>query len=284
MYALRFSKTYGFGIMEKNNLKQVIEDKFYADEKMFCVADGVTRDFMDGTPINYPSTKEEAEEIIKKYPNPSGSAKAAEICVQDIVSYLKRKDAKSGRFSEAVEIANKDIEKINQGRKLNYTSEDNYCCAAVGGVISNDNLRCFSIGDSGIKVLDANYNLIFDSVAYLKNDSDLFVKLGKKAFNRFFNWKKGWYRKYIRKYERNNVLLKDMGVNNIGVLTGEEKALDFLMTFNISLKNAKYILVFSDGCLESINSKEKLKKVIENPESIRETKPEKTLIIYEKTA
>ena len=124
--------------------------------------------------------------------------------------------------------------------------------------------------------------MIFDSVAYLKEDCGPFIKLGRRFFNKSFSWKKSWYRKYIRKYRRNNILLKELGVSNVGVLNGEDKALDFLMTFKVSLKNAKYILVFSDGCLDSINTKEKLRSVIANPESIRESTPEKTLIIYER--
>lgn len=282
MYSLIFSKTYGFGMMENNNLKQVIEDKFYADNKIFCIADGVTRDFVDGTLMKYPKTLEEAEEIIKKYPNPSGAAKAAELCVKDIVTYLKRQEVVSLSFSEAIEIANKDINELNRGRKLNYISEDNYCCVAVGGIIENDNLRCFSIGDSGIKVLDENYNVIFDSVSYQKGGHGLFEEIGRKIFPQLFDWRKNWYRRYHRKYNRNNLWLKIIGKNNVGVLNGEKKALKFLMTFKVSLKNAKYILAFSDGCLELIDSKEKMKKVIEKPECIKDAVTEKTLIIYEK--
>lgn len=284
MYSLRFSKTYGFGIMEKNNLKQVLEDKYYADDKMFCIADGVTRDFVDGTPIRYPETLEEAEEIIEKYPNPSGAAKAAEICVSDVIKYFKKSDEKVKNFNDAVDIANKDIKKINQGRKLNYTSEDEYCCTAVGGVISNDKLKCFSIGDSGIRVLDKDYNIIFDSLLYLKDDFSIFIKIGEKLLPKFFNSKNDWFRKYCRKYKRNNLWLKYTNRSNLGVLTGNDDALEFLMTYNISLKNAKYIIAFSDGALDYLNDKEQIKNVINNPESIKEAKEEKTLIIYEKVA
>jgi len=136
MYVLKFSKTYGFGIMEKNNIKQVLEDKFYADDNMFCIADGVTRDFIDGSSIEYPNTKEEAEEIIKKYPNPSGAAKAAEICVQNVVNHLKKNGMACKDFKNILEIANNEIKKLNEGRKINYTSEDEFCCVVVGGIIS----------------------------------------------------------------------------------------------------------------------------------------------------
>ena len=56
MYSLRYSKTYNFGIVENNSLKHVYEDKFIANSNMFCVADGVTRDFPDNTPLKYPKT------------------------------------------------------------------------------------------------------------------------------------------------------------------------------------------------------------------------------------
>ncbi len=277
MYSLRFSKTYGFGIMEKNKLQQVIEDRYYADDKIFCVADGVTRDYKDGTPLEYPQNIEDAKKIMKKYPNPSGAAKAAEICVADLVKCLKNKSVQKN-FKYAIGLANEDIKKINAGRKINYVAEDDYCCVAAGGLIENDQLFCFSIGDSGIKVLDDDCNIIFDSEAYLKDDADLLTRLMDKVFT----WKDNCYRKYIRKHLRNNVWLKNIGKCNVGVLDGSEEAVEFLITYQVSLKNAKYILAYSDGCSESLDTKEKLKEVIENPEKIKETIPEKTLIVYEK--
>lgn len=282
MYVLKFAKTYGFGIMEKNNLKQVIEDKFYADDEIFCIADGVTRDLSDGSLMKYPSTVEEAKELIEKYPNPSGAAKAAEVCVNSVVQYLKNNDLDSENFSSAIENANNNIRKINLGRTLNYTSEDEYCCTSVGGIISDEILKCFSIGDSGIKVIDKDFNVLFDSCLNIKAGGDPFLDFGKKIMPNMFSPKSTWYRKYCRKYKRNNLLLLYANRCNIGVLNGKKKSLKFVMEYNVSLKDAKYIIAFSDGCIEEMSNKDGIKKIIENPECLKETKSESTLIMYEK--
>ena len=76
--------------------------------------------------------------------------------------------------------------------------------------------------------------------------------------------------------------LKYTGRFNIGSLTGQNKALKFIDTFQIPLDNAKYILAFSDGCAELLETKEQIKNVINNPDSIKDSQCEKTLLIYEK--
>ena len=289
MYALKFSKTYDFGIMEKNGIQHVLEDKFYADNQLFCLADGITRDLVDGSSLEYPKTMEEVEKILRKYPNPSGAARAAKDCVNNVVTYLKEKVDSTGENSvesndlkKAVEYANSTISKINEGREINYTSEDEYACVSVGGVITEDALKCYFIGDSGIKVLDENYNVLFDTTKYQKESLDVFIKYGQKLFPNTFDWRNTFVRRHIRKVDRNNLTLLRMGKNNIGVLNGDEKALNFIYTFNVPLKHAKYIIAYSDGCVDLLKTREQLKKVILAPESIKEGFCEKTMIIYEK--
>ncbi len=287
MYALKFSKTYDFGIMEKNGIKHVLEDKYYADNSMFCVADGITRDFVDGTPMKYPENMEDVKTILEKYPNPSGAARAAKDCVNNVVTYLKEKmnaeeQIEREDLKKAVEYANFTIGKINEGREIDYLSEDEYACVSVGGVISEDRLTCYFIGDSGIKVLDKNYNTIFDTTLLQKNHPDFLIQYGQKLFPKTFNWRSTFVRKRIRKVDRNNLTLLRTGINNIGVLNGDEKALSFIYTYQIPLDKAKFIIAFSDGCEELLKTKEQIKRAIKNPESIREGFWEKTLIIYEK--
>lgn len=283
MYSLRYSKTYNFGIVENNSLKHVYEDKFIANSNMFCVADGVTRDFPDNTPLKYPKTVEEAEDMIARYPNPSGSAKAAQICVDTVISYFENQSViNSQTLKNAVKIANEKIKKLNEGRKINYLADDYYNCVAVGGVIEDEYLKCFVIGDSEIKVLDEDLNVIFDSGAHLNDDAGLLYDFIKILFPKKWNWKNNSCRRYIRKYVRNNRWLKAIGRNNIGSLTGEKKALNFLSTYEIPLKNAKYIFAFSDGCSPLLKTKTQIEEVLKNPDIIKNSTCEKTLVIYEK--
>ena len=102
MFNLKFAKTYDFAIMTKNNLDHVLEDYYIAEADAFCVADGITRDFKDGTTMSsYPTTKEEALKVIEKYPNPSGAAKAAKVCAETFISSLYS----SGRFLDNLSIS-----------------------------------------------------------------------------------------------------------------------------------------------------------------------------------
>ena len=287
MYALRFSKTYDFGIMEKNGIRHVLEDKFYADNQIFCLADGITRDFVDGSSMKYPETMEDVETILRKYPNPSGAARAAKDCVNNVVTYLQEKVNENKKIEgedlkKALEYANFTIGKINEGRQINYTSEDEYACVSVGGIIEKNMLKCYFIGDSGIKVLDENFNTIFDTTKYQKDSLDAFMKYGQKLFPKTFNWRNNFVRRYIRKNDRNNLKLLRSGTKNIGVLNGDEKAMNFIYTFNVPLEKAKYIIAFSDGCIDLLKTRKQMEDVILNPESIKEAFCEKTLIIYEK--
>lgn len=288
MYALKFSKTYDFGIMERNGIQHVLEDKFYADDQIFCVADGVTRDFVDGSQMKYPETMEDVKQILKKYPNPSGAARAAKDCVNNVVTYLKEKQKTNEPVEEedlkkAVEYANFTIGKINEGRKIDYLAEDKYSCVSVGGILNQEEIQAYVIGDCGMVLLNGQYQAVFDSMRETKDKPDFFIKFGEKYFPKEFNNSHPFYRKYIRKNVRNNLRLLHKGVNNVGILNGDGKAIDFIRYYHFPNNNIQYVLAFSDGCYELINSPEKAKSVIENPESIKEGPCEKTLIIYEKT-
>ena len=125
MYSLRFSKTYNFSIMENNCLNHVLEDKFIAENDMFCVADGVTRDFPDDSPLRYPKTLDEALHIINNYQNPSGAANAAQVCVDTVISYFKNiRCISQNALYRALKLANSKINDLKKDRKIHYLSED----------------------------------------------------------------------------------------------------------------------------------------------------------------
>ena len=285
MYNLKFASTYDFAVMRENNIKAVTEDYYAITRNLFCVADGVTRDLIDGTSLKYPSTKEEAQAVIEKYPNPSGATLASTICATSFIKYASS-IAKVSEDSvlEVLKKINSDIGEINKSRtNIDYVKEDLYGCVAVGGIITDDYLYCFSIGDCRIKLLDDNFNTTFDTENLNHNllpyeEPKEFIDLYKDEWK----WENPKYREYYRKNIRNNVQRFENGEYSFGVLTGEETALPFVKISKVSLTNVKYILAYSDGCEECLDSKEKIISIIANPEQIKNEAHEKTLLIFEK--
>ena len=165
MYELKFAKTYDFAIMIKNNISHVIEDAFVAEKDFFCVADGVTRERIDGKVFKYPETLEEAKDLVENYPNPSGSSKAANTCVDSFKEFVSNSDNISEKvLLDAAKYANKNIAELNRNMKIDYVQNDYFCCEAVGGVIVDNILYCFGIGDCSIQLLDDDYNVVFNTV------------------------------------------------------------------------------------------------------------------------
>lgn len=285
MYNLKFASTYDFAVMRENNIKAVTEDYYATTRNLFCVADGVTRDLIDGTSLKYPSTKEEAQAVIEKYPNPSGATLASTICATSFIKYASSIAKVSEDFVlEVLKKINSDIGEINKNRtNIDYVKEDLYGCVAVGGIITDDYLYCFSIGDCRIKLLDDNFNTTFDTENLNHNllpyeEPKEFIDLYKDEWK----WENPKYREYYRKNIRNNVQRFENGEYSFGVLTGEETALPFVKISKVPLTNVKYILAYSDGCEECLDSKEKIISIIANPEQIKNEAHEKTLLIFEK--
>ncbi len=285
MYNLKFASTYDFAVIRENNIKAVTEDYYATTRNLFCVADGVTRDLIDGTSLKYPSTKEEAQAVIEKYPNPSGATLASTICATSFIKYASSIDKVSeDSVLEVLKKINNDIGEINKSRtNIDYVKEDLYGCVAVGGIITDDYLYCFSIGDCRIKLLDDNFNTTFDTENLNHNllpyeEPKEFIDLYKDEWK----WENPKYREYYRKNIRNNVQRFENGEYSFGVLTGEETALPFVKISKVPLTNVKYILAYSDGCEECLDSKEKIISIIANPEQIKNEAHEKTLLIFEK--
>lgn len=285
MYKLKFANTYDFAIMRENNIPAVTEDFYAISRNIFCVADGVTRDLKDGNVFKYPTTKEKALDLIAKYPNPSGASLASKLCATSFLKYASMQNEVSEQnIIEIVRKINEKIWSINKTRtNIDYISEDLYGCVAVGGIITNDYLYCFSIGDCRIKLLDENFNILFDTVSLESTLAPYEVpeELAKK-YNSDCGWHNKECRAYYRKNVRNNAERLHDGKYSFGVLTGEASALNFVNVCKISLDNTKYILAYSDGCEDCLDTREKTISVIENPEQIKNEVHEKTLLIYEK--
>lgn len=167
MFKMVFSKLYDNVIFTKHGLKPVVEDYFKTNDNIFCVADGVTRDDINGNAVKYPDSEQEAIEWVKNYPNPSGAYESAKIICESFVeniNKLKEGEITKEDIEDCIKRANRNLKSINENRLIDYVKEDFYCCEAVGGIIKKNNLYCFSIGDCHITVLDSDFNTIFTTI------------------------------------------------------------------------------------------------------------------------
>lgn len=278
-FKLVFDKMYDISIFEKYGLKPVSEDYYKIKENCFCIADGVTRDTINGTPAKKPTNEQEAKEWIKEYPYPSGAYEAAKIIADsfiDEISKIEENEITEQKIKQAVIEANNKVAKINNKRKIDYVKEDYYCCVAVGGYITDDTLYAFSIGDCHISLFDEEYNLLFTTI----NNHKWFEDYEK---NHDFDWSDPNVRKLIRSEYRNNPTKKENGKDiTFGVLSGEKNAEYYIDTYKVDLKKVKYICAYSDGCENAFSSKEKVIELLKNPIILEKEQPERTLIIYEK--
>lgn len=273
---------YDNNIFERYNLKPVAEDYFLVKDNIFCVADGVTRDSVNGEVIPYPKNKEEVEFWVKVYPNPSGAYEAAKICADSFVKYVSecKNEINENTIMEIVKKTNQDIWKINKDRQIDYVTNDLFCCVAVGGKIVDNTLYCFSIGDCHITLLDENLGTKFTTInnhKQFENYLDMYCKENE------FDWSNPKYRIMVRRDYRNKPEVKynDKEVS-FGVLSGEKEAEHYIDTYKVDLTDVKYICAYSDGCEPFFENKEKLKKIIQNPEKLQNEGKERTLIIYER--
>lgn len=276
MFKIKYAKMSNNEIFDRYGIKPVVEDYFKVEENKFCVADGVTRDSINGESVPYPENEEEVKQWIKTYPNPSGAFLSAQICADNFV-----KNIKENNILDVVKNINNQIWEINKNRTIDYQKEDLYGCVAVGGIILNERLKAFSIGDSHIKIFDENFNELFETINnhlnfenYLNN---IYIKENE------YDWHNPQDRIMVRKDFRNKPEKKYKGKEiSFGVLTGEKEAEHYIDIYDIDLTNAKYIVAYSDGCEPFFNEPESIKKIILNPEEIEKQGKERTLIIYEK--
>lgn len=284
MFKLKFSKIYDNNIFTQYGLIPVVEDYFKVSKNVFCVADGVTRDDINGNAVEYPDTELKAREWVKNYPNPSGAYEAAKILCESFVEEidLHNKDEISEKIVEkSIKKSNSLLKKINDNRKIDYLKEDLYCCEAVGGVILDEILYCFSLGDCHICVLNKDYDIIFETINNHKQFEDYLNNIYIKQHE--FNWKQPKYRVMVRKEYRNNPAKKYNG-NDIsyGAFSGEKDAEYYIDTYKVNLEKAKYVCAYSDGCEPFFENKEKIKELLNNLQLLETYGKERTLVVYER--
>lgn len=283
MFVCKFAHLYDNDIFLKYHQKPVQEDYFKVENNLFCVADGVTRDDIEGQAVPYPHNEKEVEEWIKKYPNPSGAYEAAKICAENFIRYLSKyakEDINKEVIWQTIKKVNQDIAKINEGRQIDYLKEDYYCCEAVGGVLLDNTMYCFSIGDCHIVALDETKEKVFETINNHKQFENFLDNIYVKSHP--FDWNLPEDRVMIRRDYRNKPDKKYQGQDvSFGALSGEKEAEYYIDVYQVDLTKAKYICAYSDGCEPFFASKEKLASLLEKPETLANEGKERTLVIYE---
>lgn len=281
MFKVKYNKRYQNQIYTKYNIKFPEEDYSYIENNIFCVADGITRDLIGGEIRPYPKTEEEAMYIAKHYPNPSGAYEASKIIAQNFVkNMMECQNINEEAVKDSIKKANRNVWEINKNREIDYVGEDLYCSVAVGGIITNESLYCFSIGDCYIKTYNEQKIETFSTEndhSYMEEYEEEFLKKG------MYSWQDSRSRILMRAGIRNNSIISYNGKKvGYGALTGEDSALDFVKIYKVPLDKVKYICAYSDGCMPYFENNEEAAKTIANPDRICENGSERTLIIYEK--
>lgn len=283
MFICKFAHMYDNNIFLKYHKKPVQEDYFKVEGNIFCVADGVTRDDIEGQAVPYPHNEKTVEDWIKTYPNPSGAYEAAKICAENFTSYLskyKKEEITKETILEIIKKVNQDIAKINEGRQIDYLKEDYYCCEAVGGIILDNTMFCFSIGDCHIIAFNERQEKVFETNNNHKQFENFLDNVYTKEHP--FDWNLPEDRVMVRRDYRNKPDKKYQGKDvSFGALSGEKEAEYYIDVYEVDLTSIKYICVYSDGCEPFFESKEKLARILANPESLENEGKERTLVVYE---
>ena len=112
MFKLKYAKMCNNEIFDRYGIKPVVEDYFKAESNAFCIADGVTRDSINGEAVPYPESEKEVKEWIKTYPNPSGSYLAAKICAETFFENINKNIEKA--LAKKISLEEENDEKDNE--------------------------------------------------------------------------------------------------------------------------------------------------------------------------
>lgn len=207
------------------------EDYLFISKKypIFVVADGVTL----------------RPKKSKKYPNPSGAAKAAEIFCKTVISEAEKK---YNRFEEqdlmnVVEAGNKAVAdyNISEGRTketINYLDFDLFSATTAFLLIKGKKAYWWSLCDSGVVILNKFGEWIFSSPSLSPTKG----KFLPKGWNKMKPDKRA-----IIMHGYRNKLRKNGELLGYGVVDGEKEALNYLNFGVIDLNSGDLAIVYTDG-------------------------------------
>lgn len=260
--------------------------KIYPQTNILSVADGITRDCLDGHPVN-----KSISGLIRTfvaYPRPSPAKEAAKIFCGLTFDYTSL-DINEELIKSKFRDANQEIKMFNWEvyPSPDYLVNDFAACVASIAIEKNSEVYYGFIADCGVAILDSKGNLRFKTPNEGPNSKGSIDQDIKTKYNTSFSEPRG--RKIIRSEYRNNPK------NHLayGALTGEESAMEYVRIGMLPRDHKDYVLVYSDGLEEIIFNGDKdisgpfvdtLKNNISQLEKFCEkiVKSEGTLIVSQK--
>jgi len=246
-----------------------IEDQFYANENIAIVADGITRD-----PIGvFNLSQFSFEEMIKRYPRPSGAEMAAKTIVETFENPLES-------LKETLIMANAKVKELNDRyiKKCDYLENDYYGAVASCAWIKGRLLEYAYICDSGIIIYDRNGTVKFQTDDDKILNSDPYIaKIGVP-------WHMPEARVIIRRDFRNNPNnIKDGKCISYGAITGEETAIPFIKNGGIVISDTDIIVLYTDGFSNYLRLEEFIKLILNfNEKEFEKYIEEKSQTDYER--
>lgn len=231
-------------------------------DNRFCVADGITRDYINGELLHSPRSISDFWYLFWTLYPLLKTKKVSQMVCNEFV------DDSTEKLDILINKINNYIKKMNSNHKIDYLGHDYYACVAAGGLIEADRLIGFNIGDSNIMLLNKHQDKMFLT-------EDVYTDTFNARVNTITNqltekelsvgWDKPHVRRKFREEFRNRPdAIYDGQCLSYGALTGEEGALPFVRYYEEPLEDAHYILCFTDGYMPYLKDEEKRSKIIES--------------------
>lgn len=186
------------------------EDYFICDDirQFYILVDGVSRDKIGGI-----------------YPNPSPAREVSEIFVNVVYEYLKRYPIHLSMM-EAVRLGNEEIAKYNS--KVKWKNDFLPGTVGIVAIIEEEVMHYCYIGDCyGLKISEAGEKTFFTEC-----QTQMVAKYGKQ---------------YTAQEIRNEICNNKAHSCSYGVLNGDIRAMDFVVSGMTEIESGEKILLCSDG-------------------------------------
>lgn len=218
------------------NISFPVEDQYYANDNEAIVADGITRDpigILDFGTVSF-------EELVKRYPRPSGAELAAKAIVDEFINSEGTLRERLYKCNQAVKLLNDKYIPV-----CDYLENDYFGAVASCAKIEDDYLNYSFICDCGVIVYDKEGNIKFQTEDEMQLYSEPYFD------RKGYSWNLPEARVITRRKYRNKLDTKVNGVCvSYGALTGEDNANYFIRSGKIRLDNDDIVVVYSDGFKE----------------------------------
>lgn len=249
--------------------------KFFALESIsnknscFCITSGEQRDLKNNKVVEPTKNILKILTYIKNNPKCIEQTEIGKYIAEYFVN--SKDDIKS-----VLKSINSQLKEINDKNNYNrnFLGNDFFSFFSTGGIIYNDYLESFNIGDANIILL----NEYLDKLYSTKSDTEEKV-LKRKNDIVYICQERNDSEKCRSNYK--SIFRNTSSSDSYGSLTGEKSALEHVNYYNFSLTNVKYIVAFTKGYKEILENKKNLEDLIIKEKKIKPL-TEGTIICYKR--